>query len=259
MFIVGADPASAIPLRMALCDDDIALMDRLAGLLTAYCKRHGFKPFISKYQTGAALLGADLHDIHILFLDVRLSDTYGIDIAKELKKRRYKYKLIFVTELLTADHRAVEVAFRYLPKAHLETTLGIYLSDAIDELGLIQTTVRLKMGRVDGGEYWETLSTDEIAYVEVRKHTCTLHMLKDNRASGILETTYYTLTQLEQEMPVDEFLRVSKTHLVQINKIVSMANYIAHLSSGENIKVSEKAFKEIRRRYLEIKGSKGIK
>lgn len=251
--------ASTIPLKMVICDDDAAFNERLARSLIAYCGEHGFLPEISKFTSGYELLASDLRETHILFLDVRLADTYGIDVAQELKRRRASYKLIFVTELLTADHRAVEVAFRYLPKAHLETTLESYVTDAIEELGLVRTPIQIKMGRLDGRENWETLYLDEIVYINVNDHTCTFHILSNKNIPITRKTSNYSLSQLERELPPDEFLRVSKKHLVNINAIVNMANYTAHLVTGELIKVSEKSFDKIRRQYFEIKGSRGIK
>ena len=247
-----------IPLNMIICDDDISHMSRFEELLVDYCGTRGIKPNISKYTSGRDLLSLDLKHIHILFLDIKLNEDNGVDIALALHSKGYHYKLIFVTELMTAEPRVVGVAFRYLPKSDIETNLHYYLDDAIDALGLVRTMISIKVGREDGQDKYERLFVDEILYIEVNIHTCVFHLLKRNDITDRKATSSYTLTQLEEMMPVNEFIKVSRKYLVRVDAIVNMANYMAQLKNGEYIKVSEKSFQHIRRRYLEIKGSKGM-
>lgn len=245
---------TTMPLNLVLCDDDDIFLDELHNKLAKLCKYPGIIPHIKKVSTGKELLKMNMSDVHVLFLDIKLAEENGVDVAAELHRKSPKYKLIFITELMAAEHRAFEIdTFRHLPKALLDTLLKPYLDDAVHELGMLRSTVRLKIVREDADDPWVNLFTDDIIYIELEGKKCVFHLFPRKPEPQIYRTKY-TLADMERMLPEDEFLKINRHMLVRVDQINSMSNYHAYLLNGEALKVSEKLFSKIRRSYIEIKG-----
>ena len=104
-------------LAFAVCDDEPAMAEELAGRISACLAERGAGDFrVSRFSSGRALLAAG-DSFDAVFLDIRLEGEDGMEAARALRRRGSGSLIVFVTVLeeLVFDAFAVE-AFDYLVK-----------------------------------------------------------------------------------------------------------------------------------------------
>lgn len=118
-------------MKIAICDDDKAVLEQLRGFIRQYAAQHMLDYTILDFDQSERLLEAVRRnpDIRILFLDIYMSPLSGIDLAETLRAEGNDCAIIFVT--ISTDHyaRSYEVnAEHYLVKpitySRVETALN---------------------------------------------------------------------------------------------------------------------------------------
>ena len=106
-------------MKIAICDDDEAVLEQLRGFIRQYAARRMLDYTILEFDQSERLLEAVRRnpDIRILFLDIYMSPLSGMDLAETLRAEGNDCAIIFVT--ISTDHyaRSYEVnAEHYLVK-----------------------------------------------------------------------------------------------------------------------------------------------
>lgn len=100
-------------MKLALCDDDAADLELLAG----YCRQYDPALPIHCFSSAAALLERDAQDpFDIVFLDIEMAHPNGYEAAVELSRRECPPAVIFTTQSFSYAVRGYGLALRYLPK-----------------------------------------------------------------------------------------------------------------------------------------------
>lgn len=72
---------------------------------------------VIKYCSGEELLEANLKDVDILLLDIKMDNINGMDVARKIRQSGNKMEIIFITSLIDYVQDGYEVkAYRYLLK-----------------------------------------------------------------------------------------------------------------------------------------------
>ena len=99
-------------LNIAVCDDEKAIREQINELIEK--EKAGISTDL--YETGDALLAAD-KKFDIVFLDIQMEGTDGIETAKKLRVKDEDTILIFITGIREYVFQAFDVAaFHYLLK-----------------------------------------------------------------------------------------------------------------------------------------------
>lgn len=112
----------------------------------------------------------------------------------------------------------------------------------------MKETIKLLINRK-----WETIFTNDILYITISDKLSFLH-LKDN----ITLNLFITLSELEQELPSSEFVRVSRNCIVNYHSITSIHDSHISLSNSESLPYSKRREKSILdgyQKYLQQKFS----
>ncbi len=103
--------------RIAVCDDDLSIHDRIYELLLAYSKQHPEEQLLfSSFDSGEALLECK-EELDLLFLDIELRDISGIDLVPKIKANYPNITIIFIsshTKYFVYSHRLN--VFQFLTK-----------------------------------------------------------------------------------------------------------------------------------------------
>lgn len=103
-------------LKIALCDDNVQMLKILKSEIANYCKNKDLKLHINTYTQGSKLLEAKKH-YDIIFLDIEIDETNGIELGKQIRKYDKSTKIIYVTAYPDYQSHAFSVhAFAYLVK-----------------------------------------------------------------------------------------------------------------------------------------------
>ena len=168
-------------IKIAICDDEKVIIDRLRGYIEKYIKKAGFPYKIDIYQSGEefAALEKAMSGYDIVFMDVNMKEMDGIKTAEDLRKYSDGTFLVFVTGFIEYSLAGYKVdAIRYIIKD--ETTIE---SDIVEALNVILE----KMGRsvhefvYDFVEQREKkVNIDNIVYIENSLHRACFHLVEND-------------------------------------------------------------------------------
>jgi two-component system LytT family response regulator len=226
-----------------------------------------------------ALISIENMQPNIIFLDIEMPGLSGLELAQQLHLRSRNAdsevpKIVFVTAfqqfaLDAFDFEAVDYLLKPCTEARLEICLDklrhafsqgevVRRHQELDKLlnrktgnsidGFIQNlevstpaalselqqTISLK-----SGSEWVRVRLDSILWIEAVGDYMCVHTLEGDH---IIRKT---LKQFEDELDGQHFPRVSRSAIVNLGKLSKLTpnsngEYIAHLSSGEQVKVSRK-------------------
>lgn len=213
---------------IAVDDEPFAL-----ALVCSYIEQTPFLKLCGKYTSGVEGLKAvhEMPEIQLLFLDIRMTDLSGIELAKIIEQsgRKKNLRIIFTTAY---DQYALEGfkvdALDYLLKPFSFVDFSRAATKAYEYFVLLAGTnppvpaavwPREKNYLYLKVEYQLVkIDTDEILYIEGLKDYVKLYL--KNQDKPLL--TLSSLKSLEEKLPPVSFLRIHRSFIVNIERIRSI-------------------------------------
>lgn len=119
-------------LKIAICEDEIPQKNYLCQVVEAYFKKNAIEYKIYAYDNGKDLLLEKIF-FNFIFLDIDMPELNGIDLAKKIRCRNKKAKIIYVTGYSQYLHHAFGVhAFSYLIKPVSEEEVHKRIAEAME-------------------------------------------------------------------------------------------------------------------------------
>lgn len=180
--------------------------------------------------------------VDLLFLDIQMPDMNGMELAKMLPEST---KIVFTTAFRDYALESYDVeALDFLLKPlrfdkflrAVEKAKKWYevndrnMADAIPESIASPTEIYL---RCEGGLH--RVQLDEIEYVEGLKDYVKFRM--SGRNNSII--THLTMKSVEEFLPSDQFMRISRSHIISLNHISSVDRNLCVYIGDTMIKVTE--------------------
>ncbi|MFT6898767.1 MAG: two-component system LytT family response regulator [Paraglaciecola sp.] len=259
------------PLRVLVVDDEPLARESLSWHLSS---RPNLKIIGCCNNAKNALLVIEHSQPDVIFLDIEMPGMSGLELAQQLRAQDNVTKLIFVTAFREFALDAFECqAEDYLLKPFTDERLDQCINNVLQacknvqamgeyqkldellhrktgssianfihslevstqsQLSELQQVISLKCG-----SQWVRVRLDSILWIEAAGDYMCVHT---EDGSHIIRKT---LKQLERELDNKHFLRVSRSAMLNINKLTrltpnSNGEYLAHLCSGEQVKVGRK-------------------
>ncbi len=223
-----------------LCDDNEYFLNFLYDKLANYLKSKELSFKIRQFNSGEELLKHNLDQVDIIFLDIIIDKLDGIQLARRLRKRNPDFILVFVSSYIEYAHLGYEVkAFRYILKEDVDNLFDDMMDAILCEKGYFRTEITL-----DFSFGAETFFTDNLIYAESKLHTVCFHF------HGKTRHLYSTLDSIQNILPIEEFVRIHKSYLVNIWHLIDIKNYTAFLDNGIELPVSQKRFAEAKKKLF---------
>jgi len=225
--------------KIVILDDELEFSKILDKKIKAYCARKDLLYDCKIFSSSKSLLSEDLSSVQAAFLDIDLPDLNGLEIAAILRQRYPEMVLIFVTSFIEYAPSGYKVnAFRYLLKAKLDEELQEKL---YENNRVIQ--IRQK-------DRFLPIAIKDILYFEGTSQRRVQAIL----TCGEIIECLGKLEDYDQFLSEQGFIRLQKSFLVNMQYIDKIASYSAQLRNNVTIKVSEKNYKAICRKFLLWKG-----
>ena len=227
---------------IGICDDEKEIRDMLVHLVTGLCP----KARLGLYASGDAAL-EEPEEWDILFLDIQMPGTDGMEIARRLRKRGREAVLIFVTALEEYVFEAFDVsAFHYLVKPFSKERFEEVFRRALAQCGRRQTghgeKERPHILVKAGGTHIRVLLED-ILYAEVYNRKVMLH-----KRDGDLEY-YGRISDLEKELGAD-FMRPHRSYLVHLPFVEKYDARTIYLEDGSQVPMAKQKYPEFVQAFL---------
>jgi len=159
------------------------------------------------------------HNPDVVFLDIRLPDETGLNVAKTLSELKKPPLIIFVTGYEEYALPAFEVAaVDYVTKPFSEERLEKTLERVRSRLGEVRESSPIQpalLGRLairdkDGAKL---IPVEDICYINTQRRKVVLH------TTSQAYSTYYTLAELEHKLQGFRFFRANEGCLVNLDKV----------------------------------------
>lgn len=218
--------------RFAVCDDNPADADYVAGLVGEWNKAAGLTLEIEKYFSAEAFLFAYEEDnsFDVLFLDIEMGKISGVELAKRLRQAGAGMQIVFITGYMEYIAEGYDVeALHYLIKPVTGEKLGGVLDRAVERLKMRENTLTLTLA--DGVV---RLSLYEIRYLEVQKNYVTIH-------AGEEYSVKRTLNELAEELD-ESFYRIHRSYIINLKFIKRISRTEVTLKDGTVLPLSRKLY-----------------
>ena len=232
-------------LNIAICDDEIISIEKLADKVKDYCKEKNTQYAISVYRSGEELLSDNTDEFDIIFLDVDMHELNGIDAAREIRKKNKEVLIVYVSGYVQYAPLGYGVkAFAYL----LKNDMDILFCDVMDNL-FSELKIRNEVFRIKTDKENISLPLKEIIFIESFDKTVDIHIV-----NGKKYTAKAQINDIYCELKSKGFLQIHKSYIVNMQHIIRIKNYIVTLSDGRELMASQRRWKDMVSDYLEWKG-----
>ena len=222
-------------IRVAVCDDEKYMAGAVKKMAADFFRAQNIETVIEVFLSGKELLKYE-KTIAILFLDIQMKGTDGMETARILRRRGFKGYLIFITVLRETVFEAFEVqAYDYLVKpieqSRFQKTMERVLASmqSAGEANLL----------VQRGYESRLVPFDEIIFCEIIDRKVYLHL-----ASLEIIDYYDRIENLETKLD-GRFFRCHRSFLINLQYLRSYKNQTAYMEGGKQIPVSRLRSKEL--------------
>lgn len=216
-------------MHIAVCEDLQQDADELCALLRQYCLEKQLDAQITCYPNGDALLeGYCPGKHHILFLDVMMEGTNGVETSQKIRALDDEVAIIFVTvsREFAVDSYLVDAAF-YLVKPVEWTGLSQAMERCRHLLQQYARSISVAESR-----HMVTVRLRDLLYLESQRNDCVLYT-----CDGELRTRA-KLSELEKELGGWPFLRCHRSFIVNLHWLEDMLDKDFLLRNGTRIPIS---------------------
>lgn len=225
-FIVMSNTA----LKIAIVDDSKEDIDHCVNLLERFSKETGQEIEASTFLFGDEFLEKFKSQYDIIFLDVNLGSSNGIEIAKKIRAVDEDVVLFFVTNLSRyATEGYVVHAFDYVLKPLTYESFYLKIDNAVRALSAKKESASIIVPTKAG---FTKVVLDDTDYVEIFSHDVVFH-----GPNGDVTTTG-TLKTYEQKLAPYDFIRCNSCYLVNAKRIVKIFKYQVFFANGEFVEIS---------------------
>ena len=225
-------------LNIAVCDDEKAIREQINELIEK--EKPGVCPEF--YETGDSMLAA-WKQFDIVFLDIQMDGTDGIETAKLLRQRDEDAILIFITGIREYVFKAFDVAaFHYLLKPIEEDKFHEVFQRAKRELEKRKKQRRETIFIKTRNRSF-TLEKDSILYIESRAKKVEIHTVGEN-----IEV-YASMNEMQAQLG-DGFYRCHRGYLVNMAFVAEYDSESITLNNGEYIYLAKEKYGEFVKTYM---------
>lgn len=232
-------------IKIAICDDQDIFLEIIKDKVVRVCKGENIEVEIDCYKSGEELiknLKKDSLVYDILFLDILMKETNGIDIAKEIRTFDSRMQIIICTSSKDYILQGYEVeAIGYFIKDEEDSVLSNILKRAIKKTNRIYEEYIL----INLKNSIRTIYVKDIEFVEVSNRTISIHTDKE-----IIDFNG-KMQEMMDKLKNKNFILTHRSYLVNIAKIKDIEGTSITVKSGKEILLSRLRSKEVRKAYLD--------
>jgi len=238
---------------IALCDDELAELEKTEKLLSGYEKEHSGLDFMVRcFENVDELLYLVKEENYmpdLIFMDIYLPDNernsypLGMEAAKKLRGMGYRGRLVFLTTSKDYALEAFEVnALQYIVKPVSEEKLFSVLDSLLKDI----EEERKKYILLKSEGRLVRVSLNDIVYCEAQGKTQCLYL-----ANGMQCIVRMTMAELYKLLShYQEFVRIGVAFIVNLGYISSLNAREIEMDNGAKVYLPRGTYKSLREQYF---------
>lgn len=239
-------------LKILILEDERPQLDKLTSFLARYQEENpSFEYVLECYDRGLELLSAYQCDADLIFLDIRVPDMLGMDVARQVRRIDEAVMIVFVTSLTQYAVEGYSVrAFDYILKPVCYASFSAKLERALRMLSHRKQELMLELRtKTDVRK----VPADSVIYVE----TAARHDLLFHTGGEVLRQ-WGALSQYEEQLRKVHFARPCSSFLVNLKYVRGVKKDTVTLGGiggvSEEIPLSRSKRKEFLTQLAQYKG-----
>jgi two-component system LytT family response regulator len=225
-------------------DDEPLALEQMAS----YIKRTTFLDQVSLCRSGFEAMDVlSEKKVDLIFADINMPDLNGLDFVRSL---RVKPLIVFTTafsEYAIEGFRVEALDFLLKPVAYSD-----FLKAAGKALNQVESVNKITARSDKPVEHLFVktdykvvrIALDDIIFVEGMREYARIHLTTGKSVMPLIR-----LHSLEEQLPADRFMRVHRSYIVNLEKIISVENSRIFFDGKNIIPVSDQ-YKELFNRFL---------
>ena len=235
-------------LSIAVCDDMPIECAELAGDIENTLNQFGAEFSLKLFFNGQELL-KDVGSFDIVFLDIKMPEISGMELAKQMRKNERESIIVFVTSAEEYVFEAYDVeAFHFLLKPVNENKLKNVLKKAV-----------VKVTACNNGDFIiissehqiKKVLLKDILYIESVGRTVKIHC-----TGGVLQA-YKQIGDLEQTLSDKHFFRCHKSFLLNLEYVSRFDKAEIVMENGDTVFLARKRAKLFQKEFISYMKMKG--
>ena len=232
-------------IRVALCDDDIFILNEMQGFLNRYCGERNHEIVHTTFCSPLELLSEIEHGVRfdILFLDILMPGQNGIEAAAEIRSYDSNIKIVFLTSSAeyAVQSYTVEAYFYQLKPLQWEDFSRV-MDSALEKCAHEQESSLIL--RCNG--LFTRMELRKLEFCEVIHRTLLFHL-----SSGkVLESTG-SLDELGRKLaPYDCFLRIHRSYIVNLDYVQNISYRAVTMTCLTEIPIPRGKYNEVKDSFL---------
>ena len=223
-------------MKIAICDDNEAELNRIRELLEIYAYDKGQKFFIKCFTSSVELAStAEFEKYDIYFLDIIMPVMDGINLAREIRAFDRFSPVIFLTS---------SPEFAYLLKPIIKEALYDTLDDILDTFHKERNDTYI----IKNNSGIHKIYLSDIMYAEALNRKVILY-LSDNKQ--VISTDVFS-SLCDTLMTHKEFALPHRSFIVNMNYIKTIDAVRIELTNSKTIPVAQRRVSDIKKQYLDF-------
>lgn len=239
-------------IRIAICDDDGNIVDRIKEIIEEYCNAKQIEYRLDGFNSGEALLvSQETYDI--IFLDIYMEGLSGIETAKCIRQKDKIVEIIFLTSYAGLTKEALAVhAFEYLEKPIKKVVIFQQMDEVLAKIRYKKGVEEMKAQKVsfNGGRNQISICISDIYYFER-----TERKIKAVTTKGVF-ILYETISSIEKKLQEYDFVIPHQSFVVNMNNIKDYVKDQIIMTNQDIIPVAQKRSSELKKCMREFLQSK---
>jgi len=231
-------------MKIALCDDQKNVSDRLSRLIQQYNEENQLQNELIYFEKPSFLFQyMQEYPIDLIFMDLefKIPEEDGILWSKKIKQYFPRTIIIILTAYDNRYKEGFEAkAFRFMTKPIVQKELFDYLSVSMEELALTNSLTLIRRGIP------HKILIRDIFYFSAQSGGSELWT--GTNMYGCEES----LLQWEQRLPKTLFFRCHSKYLVNLTHIIKFEHQSLTLSNGEKLPISRRKWKAFQLTYMKF-------
>ncbi len=232
-------------LKFAVCDDVLQERKMIVDLLQEYMDIHDYSVKIDEYDTGEQLSAEATPVYHLVFLDIFMENTDGIQTAARLKEKNPSTQIVFNSVSNEYATQSYEVnALNYLVKPIQKEKIFSIL----DKYFHMYTSLKMlnyRQNRID-----EKIYVSDILWIEAGDHKSIIHAKHGDIPTSTL------LKNLAGQVDEKEFVKPIRYAIVSLAAIKEIPSDVLVLTDGTRIPISRSKRAEVSQAFKDYKMKK---
>jgi DNA-binding LytR/AlgR family response regulator len=227
-------------MKIAICEDEPTPAKRLVGFIREWEVEKGVFAEILRYEDAETFLQEwkDIKDFDILFLDIKMGETSGMELAAKVRKTDSDVAIVFVTNAMEYMRQGYSVsAMHYLPKP-------VTKKDCFACLDRANSADRIKkVFWVDDFPKKFKIPHEDIIYIEKALNNAKIVTAEKE------QSLRRTVAQLLEELNDERFAQCHKSYVVNMRRIEYLFNDHLIMSNGDRVSLGKNFAKEFQERF----------